>query len=302
MTGMIDSFRGYVSMQECDEMGHMNIQHYIAKTAEAALHLRAALGLGTGGGTRGRIGLVALDNHIRFHREMATSDLVLVRSGVVEMGGKTATLYHEMREALEGRLSATYIVKIGCFDIAARRLVDWPEEVREAAATLAATPPETALPRALPPEALDRNVTLQRADALDMFESNRSAVNAWECDDNGHMSARFYMARISDSQGHMWAHAGLGRHGQAAAGLATATVEIRQAYFRELRSGDTMVMRTGLVEAGEKTLRYRHWLFNAETGEAAAATEGIGLLFDRKSRKSVPIPREIAERFGRGQN
>jgi acyl-CoA thioester hydrolase len=299
MTGMIDTFRGYVSMQECDEMGHMNIQHYIAKTAEASQHFRVALGIGAARQEATGLGYVALENHIRFHRELKTSDLVVVRTGIVEMREKTLIKYHEMREALDDRLAATFVVHAGCFDLAARRLAPWPDGARRKAVALTVEAPDHAAPRGLPAEALDRDVSLARADALGMFESNRSAVNMWECDTNGHMNARFYTARLSDAQGHMWARAGLGRHEQAAAGLATATVELRQAYFRELKAGDPLVMRTGLVEAGPKTLRYRHWLFDAETGEAVSATEGLGLLFDKKSRKAVPIPDSVAKRFAR---
>lgn len=296
---LIDTYRGYVSMQECDEMGHMNIQHYISKSSDSSFNLRAAIGMGYAHQRESGLGYVALEHHIRFHRELRTSDLVLIRSGIVEIREKTALLYQEMREILDDRLAATFVVDVGCLDLARRRLTPWPEETRRKMEALDAALPETALARGLPKEALDRSVSLARADELQMFESNRSVVNTWECDTNGHMNARFYMARFSDSQGHMWAHAGLSRHEQAAKGLATATVEMRLCYFRELMAGQTIVVRTGLVEAADKTLRYRHWLFNGETGEPACAAEGLGLLFSRESRKAIAIPDSIARRFAR---
>lgn len=296
---MIDTFRGYVSMQECDEMGHMNIQHYIGKTSDASFHFRDALGLSAARQAASGLGYVALEHHIRFHRELKTSDLVLIRTGIVEMGDKTMVTFQEMREALDDRLAATFVVNAGCLDLAIRRLTPWPEEARAKAAALTVALPDHARPRGLHRETIDRDVSFERADAAGMIESNRSAVNPWECDTNGHMNARFIMSRFSDAQGHMWAHTGLGRHAQAEAGLATATVEMRLVYFRELTAGDTLVVRTGLVEAGPKTLRYRHWMFNAGTGEAVCAAEGLGLLFDRRSRKAVSIPDAVMKRFQR---
>ncbi|HEY4345297.1 MAG TPA: thioesterase family protein [Parvibaculum sp.] len=296
---MIDSYRGYVSMQECDEMGHMNIQHYIGKTSDAGFSLRAALGIGASRQAVSGTGYVALEHHIRFHRELKTSDLVLIRSGIIEVREKTFRKYQEMREVLDDRLAATFVVDVGCLDFATRRLTAWPGETRAKAEALMMELPDHAAPRGLYRETIDRDVSLARADADGMIESNRSAVNPWECDTNAHMNARFIMARFSDAQGHMWAHAGLGRHQQAEAGLATATVEMRLVYFRELTAGDTLIVRTGLVEAGAKTLRYRHWMFNAETGEAVCAAEGLGLLFDKQSRKAVSIPQEVARRFAR---
>jgi acyl-CoA thioester hydrolase len=299
MAGMFDTYKGYVSMQECDEMGHMNIQHYIGKTSDASFLVRNAIGMPASQRAASGLGYVALEHHIRFHRELRTSDLVAVRSGIVEMRDKTFVKYQEMREVLDDRLAATFVVNVGCLDLNTRRLVPWPEVTRAKAADLMCEMPDYAIPRGIGPEVIERDVTLARADAAQMFESNRSAVNPWECDTNAHMNARFIMARFSDAQGHMWAAAGLGRHQQADAGLATATVEMRLVYFRELNAGDTLYVRTGLVETKEKTLRYRHWMFNAETHEPVCAAEGLGLLFSKETRKAVAIPAEVAARFRR---
>lgn len=296
MTGMIDTYRGYVSLQECDEMGHMNIQHYISKSSDSSYNLRVALDLGALDQAQTGLGYVALEHHIRFHRELRASDLVVIRSGIVEMREKTMRIYQEMREVLDDRLAATYVIDTGCLDLATRRLTAWPEETRARAAAMAAELPPEALPRSLPKEALERDVSLARADADGMVETNRSVVNTWECDTNNHMNARFFMARFSDAQGHMWAHAGLGRHEQAARGLATATVEIRLAYLRELRAGETLFVRTGIDATDGKTIRYRHWLFSGDTGEPACIAEGAGLLFDKSTRKAVPLPDALRRR------
>jgi len=294
---MIDAYRGYVSVQECDEMGHMNIQHYIGKTSDSSFHVRHALGMpASEQETNGR-GYIALEHHIRFHRELRASDLVAVKSGIVEMGERTGVKYQEMREVLSDRLAATFVVNIGCLDLETRRLTQWPVGTKAKADTFRTELPDYAKPRGLPREAIERNVSLTRAEEDGMFESNRSAVNPWECDTNQHMNARFIMSRFSDCQGHMWAHAGLSRHEQAEMGLATATVEMRLIYFKELNAGDILFVRTGLVEAADKTLRYRHWMFNAVTNEPICAAEGLGLLFDKETRKAVAIPAQVARRF-----
>lgn len=297
MSGMIDTYKGYVSLQECDEMGHMNIQHYIAKGSDSSFNLRVALGHGALTQAETGLGYVALEHHIRFHRELRASDLVVIRAGVVEVRDKTLRIYQEMREALDGTLAATFVVDTGCLDLATRRLAPWPEHVRAAAQNLQTELPAEALPRSIPREAVERDVSLARADELGMVETNRSVVNTWECDTNNHMNARFFMARFSDAQGHMWAHAGLGRHEQAARGLATATVEIRLVYFRELRAGETLFVRTGILPGEGRTIRYRHWLFSGDTGEPACAAEGAGLLFDKASRKAVPLPETVRARL-----
>ena len=294
---LIDTYRGYVSLAECDEMGHMNIQHYVGKASDAHFNLRAALGLGYEHQAREHTTYVALEHHIRFHRELRASDLVLIRSGIVEVREKTMRVYQEAREILDDRLAATLVLDVGHFDLDKRKLTPWPAHVRKKAKALMAELPDHAAARSLPADTLTRDISLARADELGMLETNRSAVAPWECDSNGHMNTRFFMARVSDAQGHMWAHAGLGRHEQAARGLATATVETRLAYRRELMAGQTIVVRTSIEADSARTLRYRHWLFNGETGEPAFEAVGCGLLFDKSTRKAVTLPDDVKARL-----
>ncbi|MBL4864157.1 MAG: thioesterase family protein [Rhodobiaceae bacterium] len=298
MGEMIDTYRGYVNPWECDEMGHMNIQFYLGKTSDAAFHQQAFMGLGFEHQKRERTTYVALEHHIRFHQELFASDLVAVRSGVFSIQEKTMRIYQEVRNALADTLSATLVVDVGHFDMTTRKLTPWPDFARTQADKLLIERPTHADPRSQPDGSLDRDVSLARAERLDMGETNRSAVNRWECDSNDHMNARFYLARFSECQGHMWARSGLDRHAQKAKGLATATVEMRLAYFQELTAGQTLLVRTGLEAQGPKTLRYRHWMFNAETGDPVAAAEGTALLISRETRKAVPLPDEIRAQIG----
>ncbi len=297
MGEMIDTYRGYVNPWECDEMGHMNIQFYMGKTSDAAFHQRAYMGLGQEHQKQTRTTYVAREHHIRFHKELFASDLVAIRSGVLTLDEKTMRLYQEVRNALTDTLSATMVVDVGHVDMDTRALMPWPDFAHEQATKLLIERPAYAEPRSQPDGSLDRDVSLARAEMLGMDETNRSAVNRWECDSNDHMNARFCLARFSECQGHMWARAGLDRHAQKAKGLATATVEMRLATFQELTAGQILFVRTGLEAQGPKTLRYRHWMFNAETGAPAAAAEGTALLISRETRRAVALPDEIRTRI-----
>lgn len=287
----LDTYRGYVPLWECDEMGHMNVQFYVAKSSDASYAMKAALGLGPA--TFAQTTFVALEHHIRFHRELRTSDLVAMRSGIVRIGEKTLTLYQELCEILSDSVAATITAEVGHMDLRSRKLVPWLAPAQEKAAALHVELPEMARPRVMTAEALDRGISLARADEAGMIVSIRNAVNTPECDTNGHMNARFYMARFSDAQGHFWAHIGIPRHEQAARGLATATTEYRIAYLRELRAGETVIVRTGLAGLTDKTVRMRHWMFEAETGAPACIAEGIALLMDKTARRAVPIPPDV---------
>jgi acyl-CoA thioester hydrolase len=228
---------------------------------------------------------------------MMMSDLVSIRSGIVDVSDRTLTLYQEMTNALSGDLTATFVVQAGHLDLKERKLVPWRDETRKRATELHVDLSERATPRALANESFDRDVTLSRADQLELIVSNRSVCNSWECDTNGHMNARFYMARFSECQGHLWAHIGIERHQQAERALATATTEYRLVHFRELSAGDTILVRTGLFGVSERTIHYKHWMFEAETGAPVAASEGIALLFDRSTRRAIVLPDALRARM-----
>ncbi len=42
MTDFLDTFRGTVNTWECDDVGHMNVQFYVARASDAAFYLRHA--------------------------------------------------------------------------------------------------------------------------------------------------------------------------------------------------------------------------------------------------------------------
>src|SRR5690606_25839510 len=141
-----------------------NIQHYIAKSSDSSFNLRVAMGHSALAQADTGLGYVALEHHIRLHRELRASDLVAIRAGVVEVRDKTMRIYHEMREVLDDRLAATVVVDTDCLDLATRRLTVWPAEVRARVENVRTSLPPEAEPRAVPREAVEGDVSLARAD------------------------------------------------------------------------------------------------------------------------------------------
>ncbi|MDX5365767.1 MAG: thioesterase, partial [Alphaproteobacteria bacterium] len=80
MTEFLDTFRGTVNTWECDEVGHMNVQFYVARASDAAFYLRHALGLSPSHVKVERRAMVAIEEHIRFHRELRAGDIMNMRS------------------------------------------------------------------------------------------------------------------------------------------------------------------------------------------------------------------------------
>lgn len=74
-----------------------------------------------------------------------------------------------------------------------------------------------------------------------------------------------------------------------------AAVQQNITYKRELLPGDIVEIRSHLLEIRDKSIRFRHDMTNAETGEIAAFCEITGVHMDRSQRKSVPFTDAIRE-------
>src|SRR3990172_13279802 len=125
-------------------------------------------------------------------------------------------------------------------------------------------------------------------------ETYRGTVPAWECDHFGHMNVQFYMARIAAATASLLGAIALPRERMRSEQLGFAAVRQEIDYRREFVAGDALVMRSAMVSASGRKLTLRHALFDAATGELAAAVRGVGLLIDLKARKSVAIPAGVA--------
>jgi acyl-CoA thioester hydrolase len=68
-----------------------------------------------------------------------------------------------------------------------------------------------------------------------------------------------------------------------------AAVQQNITYRRELLAGDVVEVRSVVLELRDKSIRFRHEMRNAETGEIAASCEITGVHMDRQARKSVPF-------------
>lgn len=127
------------------------------------------------------------------------------------------------------------------------------------------------------------------------FETQRGVVQAWECDHNGHLNVTFYMAKFSEAGVQMTARMGLTRVYMNETGGGMAALEHVIKYRRELHAGDVTLVESGLLEVGNKTIRFFHRLLNASTRELAATMEGVACYFDRTTRKSAPLPDVLRE-------
>jgi len=125
----------------------------------------------------------------------------------------------------------------------------------------------------------------------------RGTVYPWQCDHVGHMNVMWYAGKFDEATWQYFATFGLTPSFLREQGRGMAAVQQNITYKRELRPGDVVTIRSGVLEIREKAIRFFHEMRNDETGEIAATTEMSAVHLDTVRRKSCPFPEQVVERI-----
>src|SRR5215470_5795487 len=136
MAESILTYRGAVYPWHCDQMGHMNVMWYVGKFDEATWQLLASVGLSLSRLRKDGIGIVAVEQHIEYKRELLAGDLLTIHSSFQEVREKTLRFAHEMTNQETQQLAARTVLTGVCIDLTARRARPLPEDVRERIASV----------------------------------------------------------------------------------------------------------------------------------------------------------------------
>ena len=125
----------------------------------------------------------------------------------------------------------------------------------------------------------------------------RGSVYPWHCDHMGHMNVMWYVGKFDEATWQLLAAVGASPSRMRTEGFGLAAVEQHIEYKRELRAGDLVTIRSSILEAREKSIRFVHEMTNDETGELAAKTVLTGVCIDTIGRKAKPLPDDILQRI-----
>ncbi|GAB4168486.1 MAG: acyl-CoA thioesterase [Rhodocyclaceae bacterium] len=129
-----------------------------------------------------------------------------------------------------------------------------------------------------------------------MVETARGTVHEWQRDHMGHINVRAYMEFFEEACWQLYAMLGLTASRLRSGELGLAAVQQNISYRKELYPGDTVAVRSLVLEMREKVLRFRHELYNTETNEVCAECEFTVVCLDPAARRSRAFPPEAAER------
>jgi len=127
-----------------------------------------------------------------------------------------------------------------------------------------------------------------------MLETYRGTVYPWHCDHMEHMNVMWYVSKFDEGTWNFFSRLGMTPNFMRTNNRGMAAVDQRIAYQRELHAGDTVAIRSGVIEVREKLVRFFHEMRNGETNEVAAITLLVGVHMNTQTRKSCALPESVA--------
>jgi acyl-CoA thioester hydrolase len=134
MTLYVETLRATVAPSDCDQLGHMNIQHYFRIVSDGMFALMTRMGLGAQEICSRKLSFAVVRVETEFHRELCVGDVIALESTILKFGQKSATFGHRLRNIAtdEVAMSADYTCVL--LDLDKRQATVIPEDIRRAAA------------------------------------------------------------------------------------------------------------------------------------------------------------------------
>ena len=129
-----------------------------------------------------------------------------------------------------------------------------------------------------------------------MIETYRGTVYPHQLDHMGHMNVQWYTAKFDEGTWHLFSAVGITSDYIRGQHRGMAAVEQTTRYKAEVMAGDLLVVKSRVLEVGDKVLRFLHVMCNAESGKEVATTELVAVHLDRHERKACAFPEDIRRR------
>lgn len=126
-----------------------------------------------------------------------------------------------------------------------------------------------------------------------MIETYRGVVYPNQLDHMDHMNVQWYTSKFDEATWHLFSAVGITNGYILENQRGMAAVEQITKYKSEVVAGDLLLIKSKILEVSEKTIRFLHIMYNAETEREVATSELLGVHLDRENRKSCPLTDKI---------
>jgi acyl-CoA thioesterase FadM len=266
-----------VAADQIDHLGHMNVRHYASNARSGTEAVLAGLGWNAPGDAD------VFDMYTRHHHEQLLDTNLEVRSGVLGVDNRSLTIYHELSNAADGDLAATFVHRV-------RTDGSTPFDHLD---TITLPPP--GLPRSidLSADPIGSAPTLAAVQLLDV--PIRAPRHIDDADTAGSPAVLPHLVPMliwggTSPDGSDFELTHIGPNGES---MGWATMETRVGIAR-LPTLGTRVQSFGATSSiADKTSQITMWAYDLDTAELLVTFEVVNLLFDIGRRRAMSIPDDM---------
>jgi len=287
--GFTLTWAGECSAWEYDELGHLNMRHYVGKFSQARQFLFIKLGLINAFKPSAQSSVRVKDLHIKYQGEARPGQPLKIMSAVLSVAEQTIRLCHIMYHA-DGRIAATQVETVEHIYLRNNQAFKWPKRLHDKAQSFSAscpdTPPEAAAPRNLDTHTPHIGQSRETLDGYGLSPLGVGVFTAAEINAAGFVSTEAKFGRSTSTAG--WFDEGwpelFDKAYQAANGSA-AVLEVYAVFHRHPRQGDAYEYRSAIIAADNYTRTFLHNFNDAVTGACQSSYAVNGCLFSLETRK-----------------
>jgi acyl-CoA thioester hydrolase len=128
---MTSDYKGVCHPWLCDSMGHLTTRHYVAMFDDASYHfLNRVFGWSGTDSQNNNVGWADVRHTIEYLLEVKSGQLLDITGVLSKVGGKSITVFYEMRECGSNKIVATLTSISVLFDTEARKAISLTDDMR----------------------------------------------------------------------------------------------------------------------------------------------------------------------------
>jgi len=279
---LTETWRGEAVNWECDELGHLNMRHYMTKAQQARQMFIMQLGLvhafekGTSSTVRVR------EFHIRYIREALPGAPLHIKTAITRLGDDDMSLLHVMYHG-DGSKAAIIREQLEHLYLPTHQTFPWPKRVKNRAKKLTIETPDYAKPRGLTYDPMT-GANLETVQKWGCQTIGRGVFQTWEVGNSDTVCAQHILGRLSGSIRHFsdgWPE------GFEQGPVTGVLLEIRHRFHQFPSSGDPFVLCSGVMGVTDKIRQLVHHVINPITGKPYGSFIAVNALIDLEKRKLV---------------
>ncbi|WP_421792597.1 thioesterase family protein [Hyphobacterium sp.] len=295
---MIELWRGCANAWECDELGHLNVRFYLAKSWEAVADLADRIGMPQAFQPGTTSTLRPKDIRIRYLAEAHPGAPLYISGGVTAIARQSAEIALLVQHSASGRMAAAFTLRLMHAVPGEGGAFDWPIRIREALERYRIDPPAEGQPRSIDIGAPAKRIHIQKADALGLTEIGRGRILPEDCDAFGMMMPEHFQGKISNSAAN-FSEAfpeQTADHADGGGRVGGVLLEGRICARRWPRVGQGYVVRSGVQDFNANIRRIVHWVFRAD-GKLMWSMQGVAAIMDLEARKILKADDEARKKL-----